>query len=233
VTVAERLSAHLAEVYERGNVRTRTGDLISLSPHSIERDQGQALCELASAERAEQTIEVGMALGMSTLFLCQAVIGRGGSHVAIDPFQESSWGGAGLITLEQAGVREHVEFIEEESQLALPRLVSEGRTFDLAFIDGDHRFESALMDLYFMTRLVRPDGLIVMDDIWMPSIRTAVAYAERNLGLTLEPDAVPDAFRWRPRPWRRGVPRGTGWLAVLRCPAERAELRWDAFVPPY
>jgi predicted O-methyltransferase YrrM len=233
VTVAERLNAHLAETYERGDVPTRTGDVIALSPHSIERDQGEALRELAVAESAEQTIEVGLALGMSALFLCQAVLARGGSHVAIDPFQESSWRGAGLIVLEQAGVREHVEVIEEESQLALPRLVSEGRAFDLAFIDGDHRFESALLDLYFMTRLVRPEGLIVLDDMWMPSIRTAVAYAERNLALTLEPDALPDAFRWRHRPWRRGVPSGGGGFAVLRCPAQRPELRWDEFVPPY
>ena len=104
---------------------------------------------------------------------------------------------------------------------------------DFAFIDGDHRFEAVFVDLYFMTRLLRPEGLIVMDDMWMPSIRTAVAYAERNLAVTLEPDALPDAFRWRHRPWRRGVPSGTGGLAVLRCPAERPELRWDAFVPPY
>jgi predicted O-methyltransferase YrrM len=195
VTVAERVSAHLAAAYERGHVTTRTGDVIALSPHSIERDQGEALCELALVEGAEQTIEVGLALGMSALFLCQAVIGRDGAHVAIDSFQEPSWSGAGLSTLAAAGVRDHVEVIEEESQLALPRLVSEGRAFDLAFVDGDHRFESALIDLYFMTRLVRPEGLIVMDDMWMPSIRTAVAYAERNLGLTLEPDAPPDGFR--------------------------------------
>ena len=233
MTVAERLSARLAEAYERGSVPTRAGDSIELSPHSIECDQGEALRELAVAEGAERTIEVGFALGMSALFLCQAVVPRGGRHVAIDPFQWSSWGGAGLRALEDAGVSAHVELIEEESQLALPRLVSEGRNFDLAFIDGDHRFESALLDLYFMTRLLRPGGLIVMDDMWMPSIRTAVAYAERNLGVALEPDAVPNAFRWRRRPWRRGVPRGGGGLAVLRCPPQRPELRWDAFVPPY
>jgi predicted O-methyltransferase YrrM len=233
VTDLERLSAYLAETYERGNAPTRAGEAIDLSPHSIEREQGEALRELAIAEGAERTIEVGLALGMSALFLCEAVIPRGGGHVAIDPFQDSSWGGAGLVALDEAGAREHVEVIEEESQIALPRLVSERRTFDLAFIDGDHRFEAALMDLYFMTRLVRAGGSIVMDDMWMPSIRTAVAYAERNLSVTLEPDALPNAFRWRPRPWRRGVPRGTGGLAVLRCPAQPPELRWDAFVPPY
>ena len=57
------------------------------------------------------------------------------------------------------------------------------REFDLAFVDGDHRFEGVFLDLYFMTRLVKPGGLVVVDDMWMPSVRTAVAYVEKNLGL--------------------------------------------------
>ena len=67
--------------------------------------------------------------------------------MAIDPFQRQSWDGAGLATLATAGVDGLVEVIEEESAFALPDLVRSGRRFDLAFIDGDHRFESALLDL--------------------------------------------------------------------------------------
>jgi predicted O-methyltransferase YrrM len=227
------LEAFLDRSYGRGSVPDAAGVAIELAPHSIERAQGEALRDLAIAEGAERTIEVGLALGISALFLCQAVLPRGGRHVAIDPFQAESWNGAGLRTLRDAGVDELVEVIEEESQLALPRLVAEGREFDFAFVDGDHRFEGVFLDLYFMTRLVRPGGLVVVDDMWMPAIRTAVAYVERNLGATLEPDALPTAFRWRKRPLSRGVPGGTGDTAVLRLPSERPTPRWDEFVPPY
>jgi predicted O-methyltransferase YrrM len=220
-------------IYARGTVHDDDGSAVQLRPHSLERAQGEALRDLAIAEGAERTIEVGLALGISALFLYQAVLRRGGRHVAIDPFQAESWNGAGLRTLREAGVEEHVDVIEEESQLALPRLVAEGREFDLAFVDGDHRFEGVFLDLYFMTRLVRRDGLVVVDDMWMPAVRTAVAYVERNLAATLEPDALPNAFRWRRRPMRRGVPSGTGDMAVLRLPSERPALRWDEFVPPY
>jgi hypothetical protein len=130
-------------------------------------------------------------------------------------------------------VEELVSVIEEESQLALPRLVAEGREFDFAFIDGDHRFEGVFVDVYFMTRLVKPGGLIVIDDTWLPSVRTVVAYVEKNLRATLEPDTLPNGFRWRRRPLRRGVPSGTGDMAVLRLPHEPPEARWDEFVPPY
>jgi len=227
------LETFLDRSYRRGSVLDGGGSAIALAPHSIERPQGEALRDLAIAEGAERTIEVGLALGMSALFMCQAVLPRGGRHVAVDPFQAESWNGAGIRTLREAGVEELVEVIEEESQLALPRLVAEGREFDLAFVDGDHRFEGVFLDLYFMTRLVRPGGLIVIDDMWMPAVRTAVAYVERNLGATLAPDALPGAFRWRNRPLSRGVPGGTGDTAVLRLPRERPALRWDEFVPPY
>ena len=220
-------------VYRAGHVLDGSGAEVALEPHSVTRAEGEALERLALAEAAERTIEVGLALGMSALFLCRAVLERGGRHVAIDPFQQPSWSGAGLRTLREAGVEEIVEVIEEESQLALPRLVREERAFDFAFVDGDHRFEGVFLDLYFMTRLVKPGGLVVVDDMWMPAVRTAVAYVERNLVATLEHDALPNAFRWRRRPLSRGVPSGSGDMAVLRLPAERPELRWDEFVAPY
>lgn len=227
------LEEFVDEAYRRGSVPDETGAPVSLAPHSVAPQLGAALRDLAIACGADRTIEVGLALGMSALFLCQAVLARGGRHVAIDPFQQQSWRGAGLRALREAGVGEFVEVIEEESQLALPRLVSEGREFDLAFVDGDHRFEGVFLDLYFMTRLVKPSGLIVVDDMWMPSVRTAVAYIERNLGAALEPNAFPNAFRWHRRLLSRGVPSGTGDMAVLRLSSERPRLRWDEFVPPY
>jgi predicted O-methyltransferase YrrM len=230
---ASEIEVMVDAIYARGSVDDEDGNAVHLRPHSLERPQGEALRDLASAVSAERTIEVGLALGMSALFLCQAVLPRGGRHVAIDPFQAESWNGAGLRTLREAGVEEHVDVIEQESQLALPRLVAEGREFDFAFVDGDHRFEGVFLDLYFMTRLVMPGGLVVVDDMWMPAVRTAVAYVEKNLGATLEPNALPKAFRWRKRPLRRGVPSGTGDTAVLRLPGERRAPRWDEFVPPY
>jgi predicted O-methyltransferase YrrM len=220
-------------IYARGIVHDDDGNIVQLQPHSVEQAQGEALRDLAVAEGAERTIEVGLALGMSALFFCQAVAPRGGRHVAVDPFQTESWNGAGLRTLREAGVEELVEVIEEESQLALPRLVAKGREFDFAFVDGDHRFEGVFLDLYFMTRLVKPGGLVVVDDMWMPAVRTAVAYVEKNLDANLEPEALPNAFRWRKRMLSRRVPSGTGDTAVLRLPRERPAPRWDEFVPPY
>lgn len=224
----DKLASFVDNAYAAGAVNGR-----ALPPHSVERADGEALRDLAMAEGAERTIEVGLALGMSALFLCQAIAGRDGArHVAIDPFQKESWDNAGLATLREAGAEDLVEVIEEESALALPRLVREGREFDFAFVDGDHRFEGVLLDLVFMTRLVKPGGLIVVDDMWMPSVRAAVSYVESNLDLELEPKALPSGFSWSRRSrLTRGVPKGSGDVAVLRNPADPPPRPWDRFEP--
>jgi predicted O-methyltransferase YrrM len=233
------LDSFIREAYEAGSVADADGGHQALAPHSIELIDGKALRDLAIAEGASRTVEVGLAVGMSALFLCQALLavdggagGGGARHVAIDPLQRESWNGAGLATLRAAGVDGLVEVIEEESALALPDLARAGREFDFAFVDGDHRFESVLLDLAFMDRLVRPGGLIVVDDMWMPGVRLAVAYVERNLDHKLEPDALPDGFRWRrPSKLRRGLPEGRGGMAVLRVPTNPPPRPWDRFDP--
>ena len=228
------LHRFIRDAYAAGAVRDAEGNEIALEPHSVEQPDGEALRDLAVAEGATRTIEVGLALGMSALFLCQAVLESGAEsprHVAVDPYQQESWNGAGLVTLREAGVEGVVEVIEEESQLALPDLLRQGQRFDLAFIDGDHRFEGVFLDLVFMARLVRPGGLIVIDDMWMPAVRLAVSYAERNMDLELAPGLLPGAFTWGRRgPLSRGVPSGSGRVAALRTPAEPAPKPWDGFV---
>ena len=74
----------------------------------------------------------------------------------------------------------------------------------------------------------------MVDNTWMPPVRLAVAYVERNGGAALQRDAVLDGFRCRRRlPLERGVPRGRGTTAVMRLPRERPALAWDSIVRPF
>jgi hypothetical protein len=72
--------------------------------------------------------------------------------------------------------------LREQSQLALPRLPTDGVVADAAFVDGSHVFHNVFVDLYFLRELVRPGGLIVLDDCDWPSVATAVQYDELNAG---------------------------------------------------
>jgi predicted O-methyltransferase YrrM len=234
-TTAADIHHYIERLYEQGYVQGEDGSCTPLDPHALPEVDAREIRDLAVSEGVGTTLEVGLGLGLGTVSLCEALleVGRPGArHTVVEGFP-SDFGGAGTRTVRDVGLECMVERVDEESQLALPRFAVEGRCFDLALIDGDHRFEGVFLDLCFADRVVRPHGLVIVDDLWMPPIRLAVSYAERNLGWELLPTAMTRAFNWRRfrnLPGRRL--RGIGNIAVLRRPAERPDRRdWDRFVP--
>ncbi len=179
-----------------GTVVARSdGTVHSLFPVAVGVAEGEALREWVMREGATQTIEIGLGYGISALFVCDGLLVNGNPaarHVVVDPYQETRFAGCGLQILEEAGLREMVEYYAEESQIALPRFLSERRRFDLAFIDGNHRFDGVFLDLVYLGRLVRAGGIVFVDDYQLPAVAHATSFFLTNLGWTLEEVSAPD-----------------------------------------
>lgn len=157
-----------------------------------DRDCG-LLRDLLISERAETVVEVGLAYGSSALAIGEALVTVDPPHprhIVIDPFQHVAFSNVGWDLLCSAGLDSIASLMVTPSSIALSQLVAEGVIADAAFVDGSHRFHEVFVDLYFLRKVVRPGGLIVLDDDWTPSVRSAVRYYERNLGWR----AIPDAF---------------------------------------
>jgi predicted O-methyltransferase YrrM len=167
-------------------------------PIAIGPREGEALRGWVQREGAQRTLETGLGYAVSTLFICEGLLanGVGGRHVAIDPRLPGSHVDAGLDTLEQAGVRELVEFYAEGSEVVLPRLLAEGREFDLAFIDGNHRFEGVFLDLVYSGRLLKEGGIVFVDDMQLPAIRRAVGFCTANLDWVPEDEGKEGEHEW-------------------------------------
>jgi predicted O-methyltransferase YrrM len=152
---------------------------------SLPEHECNVLRDVLVAEGACVVIEVGLAYGSSALAIGEAVLstcGRRARHVVIDPFQESAYSNVGWELLRSAGLGAMSRLLVEASSLALPQLLEEGLVADAAFVDGSHRFHEVFVDLYFLRKLVRPGGLIVLDDVGWPSVGGALAYFDLNLG---------------------------------------------------
>jgi predicted O-methyltransferase YrrM len=196
---AVEASRPVREVLERlqveGTVIASDGSEHDLFPIAIPAAEGEALRGWVIHEGASRTLEVGLGYALSTLYICEGLVESGdGSalHVAVDPYQSSRFANCGLQHLTEAGARQLVEHHSEPSQIALPRFVSEGHTFDLAFVDGDHRFDSVFVDLFYAGRLVRPGGVVMLDDYQLPAIECASSFFKSNLGWTIEELSPPD-----------------------------------------
>jgi predicted O-methyltransferase YrrM len=194
------------------------GTVHRLFPVGISAAEGEALRDWVVREAASHTIEVGLAYGISALFICEALITNGApdaTHSVLDPNQEIRFSNCGLQFLEEAGASQLIEFLPTASEFALPRLLADGRHFDLAFVDGNHRFDGVFLDLIYLGRLVRPGGIIVVDDYQLRSVARAVAFCANNLGWTVEELSRHQTLhQW----------------AVLRTAEEPAERSFDHYV---
>lgn len=189
------------------------GTVHQVFPVAISAAEGEALKDWVTREGAAHTIEVGLGYGISALFICEGLLGNGAAdphHVVLDPNQEKRFANCGLQFLDDAGVTELVEFHPNPSEIVLPRFLAEGRRFDLAFVDGNHRFDGVFLDLIYLGRLVRNGGIILVDDYQLRSVSRAVSFCTSNLGWIVETQSTHDArhhwavLRTAPDPPQRG-----------------------------
>ena len=127
-------------------------------------------------------MEIGLGYGSSALAIGEALLTTGTprpQHVIIDPLQDTEWRDVGWQLLRSAGLDPIVRLIRQPSSMTLPQLVGEKFTADAASVDGSHRFHEVFLDLYFLRKIVRPGGLIIMDDYGWPSVRTGGATTRR------------------------------------------------------
>ena len=173
------------------------GTVHSLFPVAASAAESEALRGWIIRERAAQTIEIGLGYGISALHVCEGLLANvdpAARHVAIDPYQETRFSSCALQFFEEARIAGMVEHHAQESLIALPRFLGEARSFDLAFVDGNHRFDGVFPDLVFLGRLVRAGGIVFLDDYQLPAVARAASFFVKNLGWTLEEVSAADDF---------------------------------------
>ncbi len=182
---------------------------------SVPSSDGDVLRDLIVAENAQGVIEIGLAYGGSALAIGEGLVsqGREGKHQLIIDAHQDQFRDCGWQAVVAAGLSEICSLVSERSQLALPRLVAEGFVADAAFVDGSHVFHNVFVDLFFLQELVRPGGLVILDDCRWPSVATAVRYFELNAGWEAEPIDRPTRLR------------------AYRLPNPRFEPTFDTFEP--
>ena len=196
-----RIRAVLDRLVGDGTAVARSdGSVHRLFPVAVGAAEGAAIRSWVIREAAVRTVEVGLGYGISALFACEGLLSNGAPdarHVVIDPHQDTRFARCGLQFLGEAGVGGLVEHHAGESQIILPRLVGEGRRFDLAVVDGNHRFDAVFVDLYYLGRLLRPGGIVFVDDFHLPGIARAASFFQANLGWSLEEaSTAEDRHHW-------------------------------------
>lgn len=188
----ERVAAVRRRLAEQGPPR-RPGGAPDFATVTLPERECDEVRDLLVREAVGTVVEIGLAYAGSALAIGEALVRIGSPnprHVVIDPFQYTAYDGVGWELLRSAGLDGIAELVTEPSQRFLARLADAGFAADAAFVDGSHHFHNVFVDLHFLGEIVRPGGIVLLDDVWWPSVSAAVAYFEANLGWRPIPGAL-------------------------------------------
>jgi predicted O-methyltransferase YrrM len=126
-------------------------------------------------EPSFRTLEVG--LGASTVVFAAA--SRAHTAVSIAPHEyERVAEFCSAIGLDLT----HVEYLQGPSDRVLPGV---GGTFDLVLLDGAHAFPFPIVDFHHARRLLDVGGLLMLDDLPIPSVQILYRYLRTDPGWAL------------------------------------------------
>jgi len=173
----------LSDIVKTGRTTLPTGEKVQANSY-IDESCGLLLQAAIRTERPRIGVEVGLAFGISTLYILEAFSDSGGEKlIGMDPDQHNGgWRGGGLHNISRAGYEHLYEFHEETSQKVLPALVGRREHIDFAFIDGYHTFDHALIDFFFIDQLLKVGGVVVFDDVGYSSIKRVCDFIITNRG---------------------------------------------------
>jgi predicted O-methyltransferase YrrM len=170
---------------------------------------GALLHVLALASRARRVLEVGTAIGVSTLYLARA-LPPDGKVVSFEIDKQRH--AAALSYIERAGLADRAELRLEDARDGLRTLEE---PFDLAFIDGVKTQYGDYFEL--VLPLLRDGGVLVVDNVLM---RGTVAEGKRDGHWTDDQIASARAFNERLLTHERLTatitPVGDGVLVAVR-----------------
>jgi predicted O-methyltransferase YrrM len=239
-----RVNPILEDIYRTGKCVDLAGKERKVTG-AVPREDALILQEMVRFVKAKATLETGVAFGLSTLAICHALKESGSEsvhHYGVDPEQNAVHGGAAIANLKRAGLDSALELLEGPSHLMLPKLLENGVSLDLAFIDGWHTFDYTLLDFFYIDKMLRPGGVVLLHDRSWPSKHKVIRFImthRRYKELPVRSATRPGFFTWLRRVvvakfhWLGGAPFGIVTSAIANRPEMAAFLKLDAFEPDH
>jgi caffeoyl-CoA O-methyltransferase len=155
-----------------------TSKLGGVSVMQIAPEQGALMTMLTQLIGATRAIEVGTFTGYSALCIARG-LPKDGQLICCDISDE--WTSVGVPFWEKAGVRDRID-LRIAPALETLQGIKEDDSFDLAFIDADKPSYQAYVEE--LLRLVRPGGLILVDNVlWGGNVINAENNEDNTLAI--------------------------------------------------
>lgn len=162
----------LKELYSTHKTEISDGSYVPLHSH-VRPLLGYMLYRIILDNNLSNVLEIGTGFGVSALYMLEGLYQNKSlnkNFTTIDPCQNKgykkldcgSWNGGGLKNIYKSGHSNLVNFMEEPSYLALPKLLQSQKTYDLVFYDGNKLFDYITNDILLIDQITKIGSVIVI-----------------------------------------------------------------------
>jgi len=149
---------------------------------NIKIDYANALYRTVRKYRPERVVEIGLAYGISALAILSALAEneQEGVLISIDPYQSENYHNIGRLNIQQAGLAQYHQVIEQPDFVALPVLLNSEQKIEFAYIDGWHTFDYVLLDFFYIDKLLEPGSVIGFNDCGYRAIHKVIKFMKTH-----------------------------------------------------
>lgn len=167
----------LKDIFEKKVVRDENGREYPLHSH-ISSEQGEMLQKAILDIKPKKSLEIGLAYGISSLFICEALDGLNNNHehIIVDPEADEYWKNIGIYNLKKHGYYKFVRYYKDYSYNILPDLYKKGERIQFAYIDSTKLMDVLFVDFFYITKMLDIGGVVIFDDCCIESIRNLARY---------------------------------------------------------
>lgn len=153
----------LETIFSTMEIENPKHEYVKLHSHTS-KEQGLFLQEIFDLVKPSTSLEVGLAFGISSLFILEKhreYEHQAKAHLIIEPFP---WDGVAEYNIEKAELIKYTDIRYLKSHDILPKLYYEQHRIQYAYIDTLKKFDTVLQDFYFIDKILDVNGVIIFDD---------------------------------------------------------------------
>jgi predicted O-methyltransferase YrrM len=148
-------------------------------------------------------LELGLARGTSAIIILNELIKHKSTYTAVDMNQTDQWKNIGRDNIDQfLHVMKKsdyvVNFMEENTTTALPKLIEADTKLHISFIDASHEEEIVIQDIENSDKLLLKNGIMILDDVKHKGVKEAVLRFMTNNDRYRKVSIEKDMFKTEP-----------------------------------
>jgi predicted O-methyltransferase YrrM len=148
----------------------------------IEETVGKYISNTIINNNYKNCLEIGMGFGIPAFYILS---NQNTQLISIDENQKKKLNNFGIKLLKEFNFDKRHDCYYSKSYEALPEILKKNgeEYFDFIYLDGWDQFDKSLVDFFYLNKLLRTGGIIIINDALHKGVEKSLKYIENNYKL--------------------------------------------------